>query len=1096
MKDSKKINAHPFRWERYIWWVPVAWTMVILASLLWNMIHLREMTLKIAHLEAKLSLEKDVVYRDWIGKHSVVYVAVTEETPPNPYLSHISERDITTPSGRRLTLMNPEYMTRQIYDLTKKKYSAYIRTTSLNPLRPENSPDLWEAKTLETIEREEKDISSVEKIEQKDYFRLMRPLITEGECLKCHAKDGYKEGDIRGGISVAIPMEPLWAFERSQKKMYALVHFLIWLVGLTGIVIGMRKIKENERVRREAEESLQEAYAEVEQKVEERTAKLRVINESLEKEISKRKRVEEEAIKLQNAVHQIADILFITDRNGNIEYVNPSFEKITGYCREEAIGKTPRILKSGLMSAEHYKDVWSTIRSGKVLRAEVTNKKKDGEIFIYDQAITPLKDPQGNIAHFISTGRDITEQKRAEEELKRNYDVQKVVNSVLHLSLENIPFEKLLRHTLDLILSLPWLSFESRGAIFFVEEDPEILVMKAQKDLAEPIQKKCNRVPFGRCLCGRAALTQVIQFADSLDERHENVYEGITSHGHHCVPILFAGRTLGVICVYLKEGHHRNQQEEDFLTAIANTLAGIIVRRRTEEELRQSQQKFEGLVNSTDGMIWEADAKTFRFSFMSKQSERILGYPVNLWIQEQTFWRDHIHPDDRDWAVSLCITATSEKRPHQFEYRMIAADGRIVWVRDIVTVIVENDQPVKLQGIMVDITERKQLEEQLHQSQKMEAIGKLAGGIAHDFNNLLTVIKGYSQLSLLDLKEDDPLKGNIEEIQSATDRASNLTRQILAFSRRQVMEMGVFDLDSLLKDLDKMLRRLIGEDIEIVSVMADDLGRVKADPGQIEQVIMNLGVNARDAMPGGGKLTIETANVELDEEYARKHVAVTPGRYVMLSVSDTGVGMTPEVKEKIFEPFFTTKERGKGTGLGLSTVYGIVKQSGGNIWVYSEPGRGTTFKIYLPRVDEPLDEVKKEVVEGELPRGNETIIVVEDEEEVRRLAVEILRRQGYKVLEASQGLDAFHICEEHECPIHLLLTDVVMPRMSGRELADRAAEIYPEIKVLYMSGYTDNAIVRHGVLEKGMNFIQKPFTMNGLVRKVREVLDLPQKVKK
>jgi CheY-like chemotaxis protein len=287
-----------------------------------------------------------------------------------------------------------------------------------------------------------------------------------------------------------------------------------------------------------------------------------------------------------------------------------------------------------------------------------------------------------------------------------------------------------------------------------------------------------------------------------------------------------------------------------------------------------------------------------------------------------------------------------------------------------------------------------------------------------------------------------------------------------------------------------MLRRIIGEDIELVTILTQDLGRVKTDPGQIEQVIMNLSVNARDAMPNGGKLTIETANVKLDEEYARAHVAVTPGRYVMLSVSDTGVGMPPEVRERVFEPFFTTKEKGKGTGLGLSTVYGIVKQSNGNIWVYSEPGKGTAFKIYLPRVDEPVEEISvgREIKE-ELPRGKETILVVEDEEEVRKLAVQILKNQGYKVLEASQGDEAYLTGYEHKGPIHLLLTDVVMPKMSGHELANRIIQILPEIKALYMSGYTDNAIVYHGVLERGMNYIQKPFTVEGLARKVREVLD-------
>jgi CheY-like chemotaxis protein len=293
----------------------------------------------------------------------------------------------------------------------------------------------------------------------------------------------------------------------------------------------------------------------------------------------------------------------------------------------------------------------------------------------------------------------------------------------------------------------------------------------------------------------------------------------------------------------------------------------------------------------------------------------------------------------------------------------------------------------------------------------------------------------------------------------------------------------------VMEDLDKMLRRVIGEDIELVTQLAEDLGRVKTDPGQIQQVIMNLAVNARDAMPNGGKLTIETVNVELDEAYARAHVAVTPGRYIMLSVSDTGVGMSAEVRNQVFEPFFTTKEKGKGTGLGLSTVYGIVKQSGGNIWVYSEPGKGTTFKIYLPRVDEPPEEFKEKVEVKEIPRGSETILLVEDEKEVLKLASRILKEQGYRILEAATGEEALKICKENKGPFHLLLTDVVMPQMSGRQLKERLGQVGQGFKVLYMSGYTDNAIVHHGVLEKGMNFIQKPFTLEGLARKVREVLD-------
>jgi len=302
------------------------------------------------------------------------------------------------------------------------------------------------------------------------------------------------------------------------------------------------------------------------------------------------------------------------------------------------------------------------------------------------------------------------------------------------------------------------------------------------------------------------------------------------------------------------------------------------------------------------------------------------------------------------------------------------------------------------------------------------------------------------------------------------------------------MEMQILDLNDIVRGLDRMLHRLLGEDIDLVTVLPEGIGRVKVDPGQIEQVIINLAVNSRDAMPRGGTLTIETADVELDEAYARRHMGVQPGRYVMLSVSDTGVGMSAEVKDRLFEPFFTTKEMGKGTGLGLSTVYGILKQSGGNIWVYSEPGQGTTFKIYLPRVDEPLTEKREEGVR-DIPRGDETILVVEDEETVRGLAVRLLKSQGYKVLEAPDGGKAFLLCENYKERIDLILTDVVMPGMSGREMVDRIKQIYPEMKAIYMSGYTDNTVVHHGVLDQGIEFLQKPFTLEMLARKVREALD-------
>src|SRR5438445_3228125 len=385
--------------------------------------------------------------------------------------------------------------------------------------------------------------------------------------------------------------------------------------------------------------------------------------------------------------------------------------------------------------------------------------------------------------------------------------------------------------------------------------------------------------------------------------------------------------------------------------------------------------------------------------------------------------------------------------------------------------------------------ELSETQEQLTQARKMEAVGRLAGGIAHDFNNLLTVMIGRSQLLLRRLGAQDPVRADIELMEQTADRAADLTRQLLAFSRKQVLQPAVLDLSAVVANMAEMLRRLIGEDIALVTALDPALGHVKADPGQIEQIVMNLAANARDAMSKGGRLTLETANAELDAAYARRHVDVHPGPHVMLAVSDTGVGMTPETQAHIFEPFFTTKGPGHGTGLGLATVYGIVKQSDGHIWVYSEAGRGTTFKIYLPRVEEAVD---PSVARPRLPepaRGHETILLVEDEPAVRDLARDVLRAHGYTVLEARHGREALLISERHSGPIHLMLTDVVMPEMSGRELASRLASLRPTMPVIYMSGYTDAAVVHHGVLDPGTTFLQTPFTPDALARTMRQVLD-------
>jgi two-component system, cell cycle sensor histidine kinase and response regulator CckA len=422
------------------------------------------------------------------------------------------------------------------------------------------------------------------------------------------------------------------------------------------------------------------------------------------------------------------------------------------------------------------------------------------------------------------------------------------------------------------------------------------------------------------------------------------------------------------------------------------------------------------------------------------------------------------------------------------EYQNRRKNGELYWASATIAPVKDESGTItNFVAIQEDVTERRSLEAQLRQAQKMEAVGRLAGGVAHDFNNLLTVITSYSQLLLEDMAAADPRRADLQEIQRAAIGAAGLTRQLLAFSRQQVLEPRVLNLNDVLSAAGKMLQRLIGEDVALQLTLAPDLGNVKADPGQLEQVIMNLAVNARDAMPDGGKMTIETANIDLEASYAAQHAVVTPGSYVLVTVTDTGSGMDEPTKARLFEPFFTTKELGKGTGLGLATVYGIVKQSNGYIWVYSELGHGTSFKVYLPRVSDAAAanaEVRPLFTNG----GTETILLAEDASGVRAVAQEILKRLGYTVLVATDGHAALQLARARTDTIHLLVTDVIMPEMSGRQLADRLKEQRPGLKVLFVSGYTDDAIVRHGMLEPGIAFLQKPFTPQTLARKVREVL--------
>ena len=778
----------------------------------------------------------------------------------------------------------------------------------------------------------------------------------------------------------------------------------------------------------------------------------------------------------ENAVEGI----FQTTVDGQLLSVNPALARMCGYSSPaEMLATIHDIGKDFYADPQTRLEFQRAMEEhGAVEAFEYQLRKNNGALIWISENARVIRDADGSVTAYEGTMEDITERKRSELERQITFEIIHGVNVtdnldellyLIHQSLNKVLYAE------NCFVAL----YESASGMFhfpfFVD----------QFDEAPPPQQVGRSCTAYVYRTGRAMLIPQ-QVFDRLAADGEVELVGTPSPSWLGVPLRTPAATIGVLVVQHYENEFAyTERDLEFLASVGGQIALAIDRKRAEEKIRESEARLRVLVEQLPAALWTV-GKDLCFTSALGAGLARLGLKANQIVGVSLF--DYFETPDPAFLPIAAHRRAIAGEPTTFN---------VEWKGGSYTCHVEplRSAEGELQGAIcmaLDITDRRQLEEQLRQAQKMEAVGRLAGGIAHDFNNLLMVIQGYADLMTERLAVGDPLRRNAEQIQTASQRATSLTRQLLAFSRKQMLAPKVLSIQSVVTEMEKILRRLIGEDVQLETSSVPDLGLVKADRSQIEQVILNLAVNARDAMPEGGRLNIETANVDLDESFSHSSVMLAPGPYVMLAVTDNGCGMDVETQAHIFEPFFTTKEKGKGTGLGLATVYGIVKQSGGYVWVYSEPGRGTSFKVYLPRVwDEQSTPARDRSNEGRaLPQGTETVLLVEDEKGVRELAREYLEMTGYTVIEAENGHTALELAALHAGPIHLLMTDVVMPGISGRELSERVKSIRPGIRVLFMSGYTDQAVVHHGILESDAVLLQKPFTVAALAAKLRDILNL------
>ncbi len=1238
---------------RYTAVIIIMWSLVVALSLLWNANEERNESLARARKEALVTFNKDQAFRQWATKHGGVYVPATDQTPPNPYLSHVPDRDITLPDGKRLTLMNPAYALKQIMQDFAQAYGTKGHITSLKPLNPANAPDDWERAALQQFEQGAEEVSEVTAVNGRDYLRLMRQMITQKGCLKCHAAQGYKEGDVRGGVSVSIPLETFQIAEQKVVKNLLITHAAIWLLGVGGIGFVYSRSKRNIIERTAAEEKMRESrdrflnlvestndfvwevdhqgrWTYVSQKIadilgyepaevlgtpsfdrvpagESRTMAgifnpvsgppqpfscvesvnlhkqgQHVILEcsgapfydaegnlrgyrGIARDITQRRRTEGENRKLreffENVAESIVTGVWVADREDVIFYANRAVTMMTDIAPTRFIGTS--VLRD-------FPEQIASVISPFYLRARELMKPVRYDALRF---ITPLGRESfqsgwmiprmrgGRYDGMICTVEDVTERTRAEERIVRV--VAAIPDLLFVISREGafvnfhapsvddlyVPPERIIGGNIrdffdpglsDQISRHIGMVLETRKPITFsyslpmppgirfyeakmaVYSEDEVIVVSRDMTESKKSERSLALMNF--------ALNNVREQAFLIDEQARFQYvndESCRALGYGPEELLRLGvsdvdsdfpperwhdhwSALMAQGSLMFESRHRTKDGATFPVEVSANYfeydgrgynlalaRDITDRKRSEAEIRRSNELLERVFSVSHTLIAYMDRE---FNFI-----RVNNTYAAADNRQPEFFRGKNHfdlyPNAENEEIFRTVIRTGNpyivfEKP--FEYTEHPERGVSYWDWTL--------QPVKdpsgaVEGLVLilrDVTERKRatiekekLEQQLRHAQKMESIGTLAGGVAHDFNNILTTIIGYANVAKMKMKPGDALHGPIDSILSSAERAANLTGSLLAFSRKQVIHPKPVNINMIVRGVEKLLRHLIGEDVDLSTRLDDSNPVIMADTGQIEQVLLNLATNARDAMPHGGTIAITTQAMDLEEDFVKRHGFGKPGRYALVSVSDTGTGMDTETKEKIFEPFFTTKETSRGTGLGLAIVYGIVKQHNGSISVYSQPGKGTTFNIYIPVVFVPGEE--RPAAASELPRGGtETILLAEDDRDVKDIVGSILQDFGYRVIDAANGQEAIDRYRERSSDIDLVILDVIMPKKSGREVYDVVKSINPSASVLFTSGYTADIINMKGIFEEGFQFLSKPISPVNLLQKIREILDSEQ----